>query len=61
MTDWADKWLAHGVGPLALRSKSTGQTLRAAFVDEGGRAVRRDDIETVVTLRANHRRPTRSP
>jgi DNA-binding HxlR family transcriptional regulator len=49
MTDWADKWLAHGAGPLALRSKSTGQTLHAAFVDEEGRAVRRDDIETVVT------------
>jgi DNA-binding HxlR family transcriptional regulator len=48
MTNWADTWLSRKPPPLTLRSKSTGLAIRVAFVDEKGRAVRPDDIATVV-------------
>jgi len=57
MTQWGDRWLSEGVPPpLALRSKSTRQKLTVAFVDERGRAVRADDLETVIVFKANRRR-----
>lgn len=50
MTEWSDHWIGQDTSPLTLRSKATGQRLRVAMVDESGRPVRRDDIETVITL-----------
>src|SRR3954471_18628667 len=37
MAAWGDKWLGDGASPLALRSKSTGQRLSVALVDERGK------------------------
>jgi DNA-binding HxlR family transcriptional regulator len=51
MTAWSDRWLAEGDGPYALHSKSTGQKLSVALVDESGRVVRPSDIETVIDPR----------
>jgi hypothetical protein len=51
MTAWSDRWLAEGSGPFALRSKSTGQKLSVALVDESGRRARPSDIETVINPR----------
>jgi DNA-binding HxlR family transcriptional regulator len=51
MTAWSDRWLAEGPGPYALHSKSTGQKLSVALVDESGRVVRPSDIETVIDPR----------
>jgi len=51
MTAWSDRWLAEGSGPYALRSKSTGQKLSVALVDESGRVVHPSDIETVIDPR----------
>ena len=51
MTAWSDRWLAEGSGPYALHSKSTGQKLSVALVDESGRVVRPSDIETVIDPR----------
>lgn len=48
MTAWGDKWLGEGKGPLKLRSKTSGQTVSVAFVDERGKAVKPSDIETVI-------------
>ena len=45
MTEWADKWLGGGAHPLELRSKSTGQKLRVALVDERGRIVKGSDVD----------------
>ncbi|MBB5055152.1 DNA-binding HxlR family transcriptional regulator [Afipia massiliensis] len=50
LTEWSDHWIGNGSGPLALRSKTTGQKLAIALVDENGKSVRRDDVETVITL-----------
>ena len=51
MTAWSDRWLAEGPGPYALHSKSTGQKLSVALVDESGRVVSPSDIETVIDPR----------
>ena len=48
MTAWGDKWLADGISPLNLRSKSTGQKLSVALVDERGRWAKGSDIEMVI-------------
>src|SRR5215468_7991281 len=48
MTAWADKWLGEGTSPLTLRSKSTGQRLSVALVDERGRWAKGSDIEMVI-------------
>jgi DNA-binding HxlR family transcriptional regulator len=55
MTEWSDHWIGKGTSPLTLRSKTTGQRLRVAMVDEAGKPVRKDDVEKVITLPA--RRP----
>src|SRR5262249_26032257 len=48
MTQWGDRWLGDGVSPLTLRSKTSGQKLTAALVDERGRAAERSDLEIVI-------------
>src|SRR5262249_60173230 len=66
MTQWADKWLGGGHSPLTLRSKSTGQRLSVALVDERCRRAERADIEFVIDVgatrsmarRLEHRRRT---
>ncbi len=50
LTEWSDHWIGCGSGPLALRSKTTGQKLAVALVDERGKPVKKDDVETVITL-----------
>jgi hypothetical protein len=55
LTEWSDHWIGKGSGPLSLRSKATGQRLAVALVDEHGKAVRKDDVETVISL------PSRAP
>jgi DNA-binding HxlR family transcriptional regulator len=50
MTEWSDHWIGKGTSPLTLRSKTSGQRLRVALVDEGGKPARKDDVEQVVTL-----------
>lgn len=55
LTEWSDHWIGKGSGPLSLRSKATGQKLAVALVDENGKPVRKDDVETVITL------PSRAP
>lgn len=50
MTEWSDHWIGKDTSPLTLRSKATGQRLRVAMVDEAGKPVRRDDVDTVITL-----------
>jgi DNA-binding HxlR family transcriptional regulator len=59
MTAWGDKWLGEGKGPFKLRSKSTGQKLRVALIDERGRLAQKTDIEAVIDSRVK-RDPTRS-
>jgi DNA-binding HxlR family transcriptional regulator len=48
MTAWGDKWLGDGTVPLTLRSKTTGQKLSVALVDERGKPVKRSDVEIVI-------------
>lgn len=55
MTEWSDHWIGKGMSPLTLRSKTSGQRLRVAMVDEAGKPARKDDVEQVITLPA--RRP----
>jgi DNA-binding HxlR family transcriptional regulator len=50
MTEWSDHWIGNGTSPLTLRSKTSGQRLRVALIDEAGKPARRDDVETVITL-----------
>lgn len=50
LTEWSDQWIGNGSGPLTLRSKTTGQKLFVALVDEHGKPVKKSDIETVITL-----------
>ena len=50
MTEWSDHWIGKDTSPLTLRSKSTGQRLKVAMVDENGKPVRKDDVEQVITL-----------
>lgn len=59
LTEWSDYWIGHGYGPLALRSKTTGQKLAVALIDERGKPVKKDDVETVITLRARPTAPAR--
>ena len=55
MTEWSDHWIGSDTSPLTLRSKSTGQRLRVAMVDENGKPARKDDVEQVIAL------PSRRP
>ena len=55
MTEWGDQWLGEGDAPLTLRSKSTGQKLRVALVDERGKPVKADDVERIVKSAAARR------
>src|SRR6266446_507413 len=48
MTQWADKWLGDGDSPLKLRSRSSGQKLTVALVDERGKLAKRSDVEMVI-------------
>jgi len=48
MTQWADKWVGDGDVPLTLRSKSTGQKLSVALVDERGKPAKKSDVEMVI-------------
>lgn len=50
LTEWSDHWIGKGSRPLSLRSKTTGQKLAAALVDEHGKPVKKDDVETIITL-----------
>jgi DNA-binding HxlR family transcriptional regulator len=53
MTEWADKWLGDGTSPLTLRSKSTGQKLSVALVDERCKRAKKSDIELVIDVSAS--------
>ena len=56
MTEWGDKWLGDGTSPLTLRSKSTGQKLSVALVDERGRRAKGSDIKRVIEPRFERKR-----
>ncbi|MBP6014050.1 MAG: helix-turn-helix transcriptional regulator [Alphaproteobacteria bacterium] len=61
MTAWGDRWLGEGAPPpLTLRSKSSGQKVTIAYVDEQGRSTRPDDVEPVIMPRAKTK-PGRRP
>ena len=49
MTEWSDHWIGKDMSPLTLRSKTSGQRLRVALIDEDGKPARRDDVEQVFT------------
>jgi DNA-binding HxlR family transcriptional regulator len=51
MTAWGDRWLGDGTSPLTLRSRSTGQTLSVALIDERGKRAWKADVELVVDPR----------
>ena len=53
MTAWGDKWLGRGSSPFTLRSKSTGQKLSIALVDERGRLAKGSDIEIAIDTAAS--------
>jgi len=53
MTAWGDKWLGRGSSPFTLRSKSTGQKLSIALVDERGRLAKGSDIEVAIDAGAS--------
>jgi DNA-binding HxlR family transcriptional regulator len=53
MTAWGDKWLGHGDSPFTLRSKSTGQKLSVALVDQRGRLAKGSDIEVTIDAAAS--------
>jgi hypothetical protein len=53
MTAWGDKWLGRGNSPFTLRSKSTGQKLSIALVDERGRLAKGSDIEVAIGAAAS--------
>lgn len=59
LTEWSDHWIGKGSGPLSLRSKATGQKLTVALVDEQGKPVRKDDVQTVISLRSRTSRQLR--
>jgi DNA-binding HxlR family transcriptional regulator len=48
MTQWADNWIGDGHSPLTLRSRSTGQKLTVALVDERGKLANKTDVEMVI-------------
>jgi len=58
MTEWSDHWIGKDTSPLTLRSKTSGQRLRVALIDEGGKPARKDDVESVITL--GPRQPTKT-
>jgi DNA-binding HxlR family transcriptional regulator len=45
MTQWGDTWLGEPPSPYRLKSRSSGQRLRVALVDEDGKVAARSDIE----------------
>jgi len=53
MTAWGDKWLGRGSSPFTLRSKSTGQKLSIALVDERGSLAKGSDIEVAIDAAAS--------
>jgi DNA-binding HxlR family transcriptional regulator len=53
MTAWGDKWLGRGSSPFILRSKSNGQKLSIALVDERGRLAKGSDIEVEIDAAAS--------
>ncbi|HJZ32264.1 MAG TPA: helix-turn-helix domain-containing protein [Hyphomicrobiaceae bacterium] len=53
MTAWGDRWLGRGSSPFTLRSKSTGQKLSIALVDERGRLAKGSDIEVAIDAAAS--------
>jgi DNA-binding HxlR family transcriptional regulator len=55
ITAWGDRWLGDGSSPFTLRSKSTGQRLCVALVDERGKRVQGTDVETVIDVSAARR------
>jgi DNA-binding HxlR family transcriptional regulator len=61
MAAWGDKWLGDGTSPspLTLRSKSTGQRLSVALVDERGKRAMKDDIEQVINVKASRKKQVR--
>ena len=59
MAAWGDKWLGDGTSPLTLRSKSTGQRLSIALVDERGKRAMKEDIEQVISLKASRKKHVR--
>src|SRR5213075_766971 len=59
MTAWSDKWLGDGTSPLTLRSRSTGQKLSVALVDERGKRAIKSDIEQVINGNASRKRHVR--
>lgn len=52
MTAWGDQWLGEGESPFALRSKTTGERLSVALVDQQGRVARRADVEIAIDAAA---------
>ena len=56
MTAWGDKWLGDATSPLTLRSKSTGQRLSVALVDERGKRAIKSDIEQVINVKASRKK-----
>jgi DNA-binding HxlR family transcriptional regulator len=59
MAAWGDKWLGDGTSPLTLRSKSTGQRLSVALVDERGKRAIKSDIEQVIDVKASRKKQVR--
>jgi DNA-binding HxlR family transcriptional regulator len=59
MAAWGDKWLGDGISPLTLRSRSTGQRLSVALVDERGKRAIRSDVEQVITVKAPRKKQVR--
>ena len=59
MAAWGDKWLGDGTSPLTLRSKSTGQGLSVALVDERGKRAIKSDIEQVINVKASRKKQVR--
>ena len=52
MTAWGDKWLAEGEPQLALHSRSSGQRLRVAMIDERGKLAKSSDVQIVIRGKA---------
>lgn len=52
LTQWGDAWLGEGrPPPVAVRSRATGETLRAALVDDAGREVAAGDQKLTLSAR----------
>ena len=56
ITAWADKWLGDGASPLTLRSRSTGQKLSVALVDERGERATKSDIELIINVKGSRKK-----